>query len=265
MHAVARGHLGRQVTSIDVGALWQLAGFRTVRCLLPPPGSLEVRGLVEALSGEFDRLGVPHAIAHRRGAPSRIESVMTESFDVAVVSSGLGSRAGEGTLDSDLPTLELGEDTYYAHDRMRVVMRGDWDESTPPQQTRVAVDRASWDQEELTEAEFPPALGFTYVDCDFPRAPVAVARGDADVAVWHQLELLVPLDLVGLTTRSLRSPAAQERRRRLSGALVVMSPTRPELSPLLRHLDVAAVRRRQTHLLSLPPGHPELIDNAWSL
>lgn len=262
---VARGHLGRSIQSFDIGGLWRLAGLGALRCVLPPPGSLEQRGLVEALVSELDRVGIQQSIVHRRGARLRIECVRTDGSDVATASRGSLARLVDPAASADLVTIGLGKDTYYAPDRMRVISRDNWDSSTVPEKTRVAIDRDSWDQVELTEAEFPPELGYQYVEWSFPRAPVAVARGIADVAVWHKMELLIPLELAGLTSRSLRRPEALAVRESLSEAILLMPSSRPELSALFGYLDTGAVRRRQGHLLALSPDDPELGDAPWAL
>lgn len=260
MTTVARGHLGRSVQSLDIGPLWALAALGTLRCVLPPAGSLEQRGLVEALAAELDEVSIPHTFVHQRGASYRLDRVRNHECDVAIASHGALSRITGPSNDSALVTLALGQDTYYSRDRVHVVFRVDWDHSTPPAQVRVALDRTSWDQVALAQAEFPPEVGYQYIDWSFPRSPVAIARGIADVAVWHRLQTLIPLDLAGLATRPLSQAKAKTVRKSLSEAILIMPSSRPEVVALFDYLDTNAIQRRQRYLLSLPPEHPELLE-----
>lgn len=260
LEIAARGHQGRHVVRRDVGALWSLARFAPVRFVYPPPGSLELYGLMEAIGEHLSALRVPLTVTHRQGGVRRADLITAGEADATVLSRAAAARLGDGS-GAALAWCDLGQDTYYAPGTV-VVLRRTSDQSARDG-LRIGIDRASFDHVRLTEAEFPPGPGHRYVDCDFPGMPVAVLEGRVDVGIWHRALLLIPPQLAGLALDPLRQAAAVGARRELSGAVVLFGTSRPEVAVVCRDLDGAQVRRRQAELLALDPSDPRLAERYW--
>ncbi|UUE22504.1 YhfZ family protein [Microbacterium sp. J1-1] len=245
---VSRGHLGRVIESLDVGQCWQAAGLPPVRLLLPPRGPIEIDVLDNRLAEDLTRLGIPHTVHHRPGGARRVDAVMTGEHDLAVVSAGAfdgtinASVGAEGGARSVL-SRRLEPGTYYAEGRLVVVRMGSFEPTGP---LRIAIDRGSPDHVVLTEAEFPIGAGHTYIGTPFPSVPAQVLRGEVDVGIWHMTRTIIPLDLAGLATDALSTDAAKAAWGELSGAVLIGSPSRPELRSVTAELrldDLAEVQQ----------------------
>jgi hypothetical protein len=220
-----------------------------VRFVLPPPGSLELYGLLDGLAEQFRALGVPYEVRHRRGAEARVQMVADGDVDATFISRGASRTLGERIAAGALELRELGPDTYYADGSIVVLARQGVDRDTDPATLRVGVDAESFDHAALTEAEFQRARGYAFVACRFPEIPVAVLDGRVDVGIWHRVLLLISPELAGLVARPLREPAALDARRELSPGVLVWASARPEVTALCRSLDGDAIRARQRRLL----------------
>ncbi|WP_405614708.1 YhfZ family protein [Streptomyces sp. NBC_01508] len=245
----SRGHLGRTLDSLDIGAAWHLAGLTPLRLLFPPGGPVEIDVLTEALAGELTALGVPHTVHHQRGAARRIDAIVTGDYDLVVVSAGTLDDAAR-RLES-APTLVLPPGTYYAPRRLVAVTRTAAPEPGPG--ARVAIDYDSPDHVLLTESAYPPDHGYVYVPCEFPGVPAAVLRSQVDVGVWHLSHTVIPLDLAGLSCTDLEDLPTATAWRDLSAAALVGRPRRGELTAVLAAINLPTLTQAQRHHLRHTP------------
>lgn len=257
----SRGHQGTFVIDSDLSLLWAVAGLAPVRLVLTPPGALDGYGLTRGIGDEFARLGVPLELSYARGGAERVRCVEEGRATVAVVSGG----AAEAFLPekSELDSLDLGSDTYYSEDSIGVLRREGFSAEGPPD-IRVGIDSRSADHVALTHAEFPPADGYTYVECDFVRMPAAVLERRVDVGVWHRLVLVIPLSSVGVEYRPLSRPAARALRRGLSNAVLVYRKDSAEVAAVLRQLEISAIASAQKALVELEPDSASLEAAIWA-
>lgn len=226
----SHGARGRTVESIDVGRSWALAGLPYIRLLLPPGGPEEVEQLSDALTDELTSAGIPHTVRHQRGGARRLDSVAENRADVAVVSAGVLDAAARRLGDVHVRLLRPG--TYYGPERLVAVRRAAEAARTP---VRVAIDRDSPDHVALTEAAYPEADGYHYVDHPFPDVPAAVLRGDVDAGVWHRSYSLIPPELAGLACLPLTDRAGAVWSA-ISAAALVGSGRRQELATVFRSI-----------------------------
>ncbi|MFE4670658.1 YhfZ family protein [Streptomyces sp. NPDC056716] len=245
----SRGHLGRTLDSLDIGAAWHLAGLTPLRLLFPPGGPVEIDVLTEALAGELTTLGVPHTVHHQRGAARRIDAIVAGDYDLAVVSAGTLDDAAR-RLEA-APTLVLPPGTYYAPRRLVSVTRTADPEPGPG--ARVAIDRDSPDHVLLTESAYPPGHGYVYVPCKFPEVPAAVLRGEVDAGVWHLSHTVIPLDLAGLSCTDLEDLPTATAWRDLSAAALVGWPQRGELTAVLAAIRLPTLVQAQQRQLGQEP------------
>lgn len=257
----SRGHQGTYIVERDLGRLWQLAGLGSVRLLMTPPGADEHHALAAGLREVFQAMGIPMEIAYLRGAERRVREVLAGNAAFTVASGGAARDLDLGELAS----VELGSDSYYGPDSVVVVsLEGGAAEPATGERLRIGVDRSSYDHAQLTYAEFPDDDRFAYVDCDFTHVPAAVLEGRIDAGIWHQMELLIPLDLVGLATRPLRAESARALRSEISSAVLLADVQNTQLTTVLREIDTATVRATQEALLSDGRGDDELGGYRWA-
>ena len=232
-----RGHLGRFVVSIDPGRTWSLAGLSAVHAILTPPGAPEIYGLVDGLLDEFGRLGLPLQVNYQRGSKNRLERITSSGTSFAVMSSGAAASLGR----DDLAVASLASGTYYSPGSIvRLSKATAPSRQSPREPLRVGIDRDSSDHMQLTEAEFGHLRGISYVDCQFPKVPADILAGRIDVGIWHQIMLLVPLTLMGISARpiSLSTKALLDTQ---SAASIVFPKKGLELGTALDFVDLARV------------------------
>lgn len=246
---ISRGHLGRTLESLDIGAAWHLAGLTPLRLLFPPGGPVEIDVLTESLAGELTALGVPHTVHHQRGGARRIDAVVAGDYDLAVVSAGTLGHASHRMEGA--PTLVLPPGTYYAPHRLVSVTRTVG--PAPGPGARVAIDHDSPDHVLLTESAYPPGSGYDYVPCRFPEVPAAVLRGRVDVGIWHLSHTVIPLDLAGLSCTDLEDLPTATAWRGLSAAALVGWPQRGELATVLASISLPALTETQRQQLQREP------------
>lgn len=244
LRTVSRGHLGRQIVSLDIGLAWQAARLSPVRVVVSPAGAVEMDVLESAIGDGLTALGIPHTMRHMRGGTPRMLEVREGAHDLTVVSGGTfeGTSASTGpSWGSPVRHLEPG--TYYAPDRLVVLERtggaGRSGAEHRGHRVRVAVDRESFDHEALTRAEFPAEDGFDLVDVPFTDVPSYVAAGIVDRGVWHVTRSPIPVELAGLVATPVARPAARRLCADLSRATLVVWPGRPENVAVLEALPLA--------------------------
>jgi len=248
LEVVSRGHLGRVIRSLDLAQCWQAAGLDPVRLVLPPAGPPEADILADQLAEGLTASGIPHTVKHLPGGTARLAAVRAGAHDLTVVSAGTWANsvaewpAGEATLLREFPA-----GTYYAPGRLVVVRRAD---DALDGALRVAIDENSPDHAALTMAALPLSAVRAYVPTTFTGVPRAVLTREVDAGVWHIARSVVPLRLAGLRLDPFSDEAAVELARALSPAVLVGSPRRPELRPVIDGLDFAGLVEAQRQALA---------------
>jgi len=245
LRTVSRGHLGRVISALDIAAAWRAGGLDPIRLLLPPAGPVEITALEIEVAEAFARLGIPHTVRHLRGGSARLAMIQAGDGDLAVVSGGALSAAGQS-----FQARPLGVGTYYGPDRIAVVRRRN--EMSPLR--RVAIDADSPDHRALTQAEFPADQGYEYVGVPFPHVPAAVLDRRVDAGIWHITPSVVPLGLAGLELRGLTTRAGLVAWEASSEAVLVASGLRSELQAVVIGLDLAGLAGRQGAAIAADSG-----------
>lgn len=248
LEVVSRGHLGRVIRSLDLAQCWQAAGLDPVRLALPPSGPPEADVLAEQLAEGLTASGIPHTVKHIPGGTARLAAVRAGAHDLTVVSAGTWANvvpdwpAGDGNV----LLRQYPSGTYYAPGRLVVVRRAG---GAADGAVRVAIDEQSPDHSALTAAAFPRSAGYDYVPTTFTGVPRAVLSGDVYAGVWHIARSVVPLRLAGLRLDPL-TDAAVDLAMALSPAVLVGSPCRPELRPVIAGLGLPGLIEAQRRSLA---------------
>jgi hypothetical protein len=233
----SRGHLGRVVTGINVGAAWKTGQLGPLRLALPPAGPPELETLEQVVSEALSKLAIPHTPTRQRDTSPPLARLPREA-DLALCSAG---DLAAGPRPSGLLVRRLGPGTYYGPGRVVVVRRQG--EAGPPR--RIALDPDSPDHAALTRAEFPEAAGHEYVTVAGAKVPAAVVLGEADAGLWHMTPSVVPLDRAGLALSPLATAEGLAAWEAVSAAILGASPKRPELKAVLPALDLRELAARQ--------------------
>lgn len=249
LEVVSRGHLGRVIRSLDLAQCWQAAGLDPVRLALPPSGPPEADVLADQLAEGLTASGIPHTVKHLPGGAARLAAVRSGAHDLTVVSAGILAHSAHSWPAGDATALlrQFPAGTYYAPGRL-VVVRLTHDARDAG--LRVAIDENSPDHAALTRTAFPRSAGHAYVPTTFTGVPRAVLTGDVDAGVWHIARSVVPPRLAGLRLDPLTDPATMELARALSPAVLVGSPSRPELAPVIAALTLDGLLDAQRQALA---------------
>lgn len=212
---VSRGHLGTYITALDPVRLWRCAAMDPVHVLLPPAGPLESLAVASGLADQLARYGASTTIGYRRGAGPRLTAVDAGEADIAVMSEGAATDLADAAGPVHT-TVRLGPGTYYSPGSLVVVGRT----GRRGIRTRVGIDPRSSDHRRLTHAQFDGQPGVEYLETDFTHIPRAILQDSIDTGVWHTVDSLIPLDLVGLDTDPLDGAKATALEDQISGAVL---------------------------------------------
>ena len=244
----ARGHQGTYIVNRHVGRLWAIGGLGHVTGALPLPDSPEGSGLAAGLRAQFDGLGIPLQMLYMHGASRRVRVVDEGQADFAVLSRGAAEHSRSTPPDREWTEVDLGTHSYYS-DASIVVLEHPTQSDSTARVHRIGIDRDSYDHTQLTLAEFPAADGYEFQAMDYPHLPAAVALGEIDAAVWHRTSLLIPLEVVRITVRSLERSEAIDTCETLSRAILFARRERPEVEVALGELNVEQIRDAQMRVL----------------
>ncbi|WP_159014772.1 YhfZ family protein [Acidisoma sp. S159] len=247
-HAVScrpRGHMGTFITLLDIGRLWQFARRGAVSAAIGLAEAAEFRGLESGLSEAFADFGIGLSAVHVRGAKARVGLLEHGACDLALLSkAALGHYFPE--TEADLALLELGPNTYYARESVLVLVRSGY-KSGP---LRVGIDPQSFDQAELTRAEFDAyAGGVEYVEVPYSHVPAAILGGYIDAAVWHRVGIGIPLDALQVVVVPMTNKRSLAMLETLSFACLVSSGKDPAIRVLLKRLDITRIRATQAEVV----------------
>jgi len=245
----SRQNRGSFLIHQDLGALWRLAGRRTVVGLLPLPNSREFQGLATGLGAQFEQLGVPLALTYAHGSQRRCEALSDGRADFAVMSLSTANEHLGPQAQLEL-VLAFEPGSYYASDS--VVIMAHSPRTELPRQPLVGIDPDSDDHSVLTRCEFPRGL---YTPVSYPLLPAAIAARTVDLAVWHRTALGLSLADQHLFTWPLTQAAAASCADELSPAAILVRADDPQVIATMSRIDtgaVAAVQQRVVGMEVLP-------------
>lgn len=245
----SRQNRGSFLIRQDLGALWRLAGRRTVVGSMPLPNSREFQGLATGLGAQFDQLGIPLALTYAHGSQRRCEALGDGHADFAIMSLPAANEHLRRQKRLEL-TVAFGSGSYYASDS--VVIMAHSPRTELPLRPVVGIDPDSHDHSVLTRCEFPRGL---YAPVSYPLLPAAIAARTIDMAVWHRTALGLSVADKQLVTWPLTQAAATARANELSPAAILVRSDDRQIIATVSRIDtgaVAAVQQRVVGLEVLP-------------
>lgn len=256
----ARGHQGSFIEEENLAQLWIAAGLGPIRVIVTAPGAVDGFGLVRGIGSELRRLGIPVEFTYAVGSGARVDAVLEGQADVAVLSAGAADGFASGD-DLPLRTVKLAPHSYYQPGSLRVLST---QERKPEDPIRVGIDTSSADHVALTYAQFPRSERFSFVPCRFQSIPAGILASTIDVGVWHEMALLIPLDLVGIDSQPMNGADSELTRASLSAAVLAYHAEDAVVGEILSHVDPAAVESEQQYVASLDPQSDQFQRIVWS-
>ena len=182
---VSRGHLGTFLIHKNLSLLLNFAGITFLVGVMPLPYSKLYEGLSTGLVQTMEnQLNIPVNMAHMRGARQRIEMLLNERYDFAVVSKYAALKYQEQNHNVDI-IVEFDKHSYLQN---HVVMFADKNNSKIEDGMRVGIDYDSIDQSSLT---LEATLGKTVelVPISYNQFTDKLQANEIDVAIWNGDEL----------------------------------------------------------------------------
>lgn len=176
----SRGRLGTFVVSMDTSRLWEAAGYGFITMAMPMPYSKRYEGLATGLHYSFVEHAIPLTLVFVRGASHRIRMVTQGRADYCLLS-GLAAT----TSDRLASVWDYGPHTYVGSHAL--LLRPGCIQSDPD--LRIAIDPASFDQQEMTRRQFGTLSGLNVVMASYHQLGRLFEDGIIDATVWNIDEL----------------------------------------------------------------------------
>ncbi|WP_059105580.1 GntR family transcriptional regulator YhfZ [Shouchella shacheensis] len=225
----SRGHLGTFLVHKDVAKLHKFSGVADITAVMPLPYSKKYEGLATGFTTEFEGLGMRLNIAFMRGSKPRLEGVLDERYDFAIVSKAAAQEfqhEQKSTLSIDkqlgLHSYVSGHRVFFANPENEVIHSG----------MRVGIDRKSADQLLLVEAEVGDKE-VEYVELNYMHLLKNLEAGVIDATVWNSDEVANS----SIHSRPLTSETARQRAKDISETVVVVQEENKVIQYLLSLIE----------------------------
>ncbi len=176
----AHGQSGTFLTFIDYLALARALGTQHLTGTMPLPYTLRYEGLATSLYTLLNADGIRAYITFLRGSEARVQMLLDESADYAVMS----RMAYDEYAASGLPiqaAVECEPLSYVGHHV--VLLRGD--EPDDWMGARVGIDESSVDQRTLTRRYFE-GRDVRYVPVQYTQIVDQLMSGNLDAGIWNE-------------------------------------------------------------------------------
>ncbi len=238
VHLEARGRLGTYVVAVNYPLLWTIAMRRPLVGALPLIYSRRLIGLATGLRAQFDRLPIDLELRFIRGAGQRVQALVSQQCDWALLS----RHAAMHYPEIDVVT-ELGPDTFMAQHVL--ILR---DAAAPGVQDgmRIGVDPSSADHTLIVHATCR-GQRVEFVEIDYAEGLHLVMSGVIDGTVWSRED--VPSEITDLGVIPLSANDYPELVALGTAILVVDRGNRPVAAVLGAAIEINELRLIQNEVL----------------
>lgn len=182
-----RGHLGTFITSFNLSLLLDICDMNSIVGVMPLPYSKRYEGLATGILASMNREKMRTALVFSRGADNRLEGILEERYDFAVVS----RLAADYYVENGYPIViarNFGLHTYVDQHAL-LTCRNDGNLSALDfSNCRIGVDESSTDQRILSQRFFS-GVQVTYVPIAYNQVIPALKEKDIDAAIWNADDL----------------------------------------------------------------------------
>lgn len=203
------GHQGSYIEALNPKQLWSLSGRPPLIGVFPSFAAQEMREARVLFREKMSRFGIPFFTSEQPGAMGRLESVITQQADFAILSNGVTENIPEETKNN-LCFFRFDAGTYYSPVSIVILYREGSDPYSSAETCRTGFDPSSNDHFSLSMAEFGDLSPPTAIECDYLDIPKLIFTGEIDRAVWRKIDTLIPLELIKIQSAPLRSPEANK-------------------------------------------------------
>lgn len=221
----SRGHLGTFLLEKNNAELWKITGNSSMIGVMPLPYSRKYEGFATGFTEVFKNHGIPFNLAFMRGAENRINSLLHQNVDFAIVSYWAAESACRSHADLQIAktfgkkSFVGGHGIFFANQRKFEMVDG----------MRVGIDYTSIDQQRLTMFECE-GLDVEFVTINYMQMFQYLKSGKIDAAVWNLDEThLYP----ELGVHELRSNSARQLADQFSEAAMVINKNRNDVSSIM--------------------------------
>lgn len=181
VHAVSidrRGHLGSYLTKIDYIKLLQVSDINFIVGVMPLPYTKRYEGLATGLYNSELALKFSVNLAYMRGAINRLESLLQDRYDFAVMS----KLAADHFIAEGYPIevlINFGRDTYVGNHAM---VFHDPSAQTIQHKMKIGIDTTSRDQELITK-KIVKDMDVELINMPYNSLKAKLQSGEIDAAV----------------------------------------------------------------------------------
>lgn len=237
-HAIdleARGHLGSFLRHKDMRILLNLAGIDFLVGVMPLPYSRHYEGLatglIKATENEYE---IPVNLAYMRGSNKRIDMLINNRYDFAIVSK-LAAKERIHQENDILVVKDFGKSSFLSN---HILMFHDPEQKVVRDGMRIAIDYDSKDHVRLTHMVCKHH-NVEYCKMDYNKILKKVLCGEVDAAVWNEDE--IKDNLINIPYQILETEEDED-----TAAVLVIHKDREELFHLISDLvDVDTVLEYQ--------------------
>lgn len=231
----ARGHLGTFLKSKNIPVLLEYSGITSIVGVMPLPYSKRYEGLASGLIVAMqNNYNIPCSMAYMRGAYSRVNMLLVNRYDFAVVS----HYAAQEMIESGEPiriVKAFGPHSFLSH---HIVVFHNKNKKAIEDGMKVGIDSDSLDQMQLTKKACE-GKKVEFVEVGYNQIVNRIVAGEIDAAVWNEDEILDKVIDINYAPLPFGNTLDTE-------AVIVVNKQRTELVDLLSNIiDVETVLRIQ--------------------
>lgn len=236
----SRGQLGTYLRQKNNKILLKYAGISFLIGVMPLPYSIIYEGLSTAILYTMENeLGIPVNMAYMRGAQRRIQMVLNERYDFAIISKFAANHYIESNQNISVIT-EFEPGSYLSE---HVLIFGSKDKNSIEDGMRIGIDYDSIDQSLLTK-EVCKNKSVEYIHVSYTHLIDKLKTGEIDATVWNGDELESTMDDIHTVTLPLKDNTN-------TIAVVIINSQRHELHRILTDLiDQDEVIRIQQQVIN---------------
>lgn len=236
----SRGKLGSFLIEKDSKILLQYAGINFLVGVMPLPYSKIYEGLSTGLLYTMEnKLNIPVNMAYMRGAERRIEMILNQRYDFAIVSKFAATRYL--MEKEDITVIQEFEHGSFLSGH--VLMFSDPKYTKIEDGMKIGIDRASIDQSYLTQ-EVCHGKDVEFVEVSYTQLTEKLALKEIDATVWNGDEI------DSKTMKDIHFIELDLKDNNNTKAVVIISSERLELKTILNELiDISEVEDIQKKVL----------------
>lgn len=234
-----RGHMGTYIIGIDYQNLQMLCKHKSLQGIMPLPYSKSYQGIATALYEELSEFDI--RLVYSRGANGRIRQVSEGVYQFAICSELAAEKAIAAKEDIKI-IHNFGAGSYLTK---HVILFKDDQCTQIKEGMRVAFDRSSLDQCEITSIITKDIKGIKFVNIRADQTIAAILAGTIDAGVWNYDDILEK----GYGHLHMAPIPKEIDASKLSSAVLVIQKENEALAKvLLKYIDPRRVKKIQSEV-----------------